>query len=136
MSGHFRSERFLNLGSCIENFRRGVFEWFYLSETTMQISSDAPQTPLRAVDRGKRDLELEYRITISSSDEGFSQWVILRRDRLRKPGDLCPARFLVTSSTKYPFPGFLLALPQRSLPVHPLLSGVTFSRESEYLWKM
>lgn len=36
---------------------------------------------------------LEYRITISqTADEGFSQWMILKRDRLRKPGDLCSTR--------------------------------------------
>lgn len=65
-------------------------------------------------------LGLEYRITISDNDGGFSQWVILKQDRLRKPEDLCPARFLVTSSTKYPLlPSFSLSLtfsPFLSLP--------------------
>lgn len=48
--------------------------------------------------------------------------VILRRDRLRKPGDLCSARFLVTSSTKYPpSPRLFSRSPsERSPLVHPL----------------
>lgn len=40
----------------------------------MQISLDAPQTPVRVADRmvnGRVGPEPEYRITISDSDEGF-----------------------------------------------------------------
>ena len=82
----------------------------------VQCSSDSVRSG-RWAERG--DLELEYRITISASDGGFSQWVILRRDRLRKPRDLCPARFLVTSSTKYPHSGFSLAHSPSATPTRP-----------------
>lgn len=81
----------------------------------VQCSSDSVRSGRWAE---RSDMELEYRITISS-DGGFSQWMILRRDRLRKPRDLCPARFLVTSSTKYPHPGFSLAHSPSATPTHP-----------------
>lgn len=50
----FNRERFSNRrGSSFEIFD-GILAWFYLSEATMQISSDAPQIPLGMAD-GRRE---------------------------------------------------------------------------------